>query len=63
MRNVSQTDATGEFVLPFLNVLLSFGGKKSHTIFPILFQDFVRIVAYVSSLALWRQSGCCKLDA
>ena len=59
--NATPRDAIMESVLPFLNVPLIFGSKRSHTIRPIPFRAFVRRVGHVLSLALWRRLGCCKL--
>jgi len=51
MGNVSRRDATRESALLLLNVPLSFGSKKTHTICLILSRSFVGNVASVFSLA------------
>jgi len=51
MGSATPRDATKESVLLYLNVPLSSGSKKKHTICPIPFRAFVRIVAYALILA------------
>ncbi len=52
MGNVSRRAAIRESALLFLNVPLSFGSKKTHTICLILSPAFARTVASVLRLAL-----------
>jgi len=60
MESAIPRDATKESVSLSFNVPTGSGGKRRHTICPILFQVFVRIAAYVLSLALWGRLVCSR---